>query len=92
MDYKVTHSPERRRFETKVDGHTGYVEYVLAGGRIDIVHTIVPHAIEGRGVASALVKAAFDYAGGNGLKIIPTCSYALAWSRRHPEYAGTTVG
>ena len=38
--------------------------------------------------ASALVKAAYDYARANGLKPIATCSYAVVWLQRHPEYQG----
>lgn len=91
MEYKVTHHPERRHFETTVEGYTGYVEYRREGDSIEITHTIVPTQIEGRGVASSLVKAAYDYAREKGLSVIPSCSYALAWSRRHPEYAEVTA-
>lgn len=90
MEYKVKHFPERHHFETTVEGHTGYVEYIPRGGAIVIAHTIVPPAIEGRGVAAALVQAAYDYARENGLKVIPSCYYAAMWSRRHPEYADIT--
>lgn len=91
MEYKITHHPEHNRFETQVDGHLGYVEYIPMGDKINIIHTIVSTQIEGRGVAAALVKAAYDYARENGLKVIPSCSYARAWSRRYPEYEDVTA-
>ncbi len=91
MDYTVKHDADRHRFETTVDGYTGYVEYVAGRGTLDIIHTIVPMKIEGRGVAAALVKAAYEYARENGLKVIPSCSYAAMWVRRHPEYDEMTM-
>ena len=45
-------------------------------------------AIGGKGIASALVKAAYDYGRCKGLKAIATCSYAVVWLQRHPEYQG----
>lgn len=86
MEYKITHYPEKMRFETTVDGVTAFVQYRLSGDKLDIIHTIVPPAIEGRGVAGALVKYAYDYAIEKGLKPLATCSYAVAWLHRHPDY------
>ena len=88
MDYTITHYPEKNRFETKLDGVTAFVQYRLSGDKLDIIHTIGPPAIEGRGVAAALVKYAYDYAIEHGMKPLATCSYAVAWLHRHPEYAG----
>ena len=59
-------------------------------GALDVRHTIVPDEISGRGIASALVKAAYDYALANGLVPVATCSYAVVWLERHPEYNGKT--
>lgn len=86
MDYKITHEPERNKFVTEVDGITAYVEYVMRDGCLDIIHTIVPRPIEGRGIASALVATAYKYALENGYKCDATCSYAVRWLQRHPEY------
>ena len=77
-------------FRVEVDGVTAYVAYTLADGALDIRHTIVPEEIGGRGIASALVKATYDYALENGYKPVATCSYAVVWLQRHPEYKGTT--
>ncbi len=86
MDYQIEHLPERRRFVTEVDGTTAFVEYDIYGQNLDILHTIVPRPIEGRGIASALVAAAYKYALENGYKCNATCSYAVRWLQRHPEY------
>lgn len=87
---EIRHDKGTCRFSVEVDGYTGYVDYKLADGGLDIRHTIVPKEIGGRGIASALVKAAYDYARAEGLKPVATCSYAVTWLERHPEYNGET--
>lgn len=86
MKYQISHRPEHHRFETVEDGLTAFVEYRLVNNALDIIHTIVPREIEGRGIAAALVETAFDYALANGMKPEATCSYAVAWLQRHPAY------
>ena len=51
MEYTVNHYPEKNRFEVVEDGLTAYVEYRLRGDALDIIHTIVPKNLEGRGIA-----------------------------------------
>lgn len=87
---KIEHYPEKGEFQTIVDGVKAHVSYISDGKMLDIRHTIVPEAIGGRGIASALVKAAYDYAVENHLTPVATCSYAVTWLQRHPEYNGKT--
>lgn len=87
---EIIHIPADNRFQTVVDGYTAYVAYVVQNGGLDIRHTIVPPEIGGRGIAAQLVKATYDYALEHHLQPIATCSYAVAWLQRHPEYHGTT--
>lgn len=87
-DAAILHDDARGRFSTSVDGHTGYLEYELGDGVMDIRHTIVPEAIGGRGIAGRLVREALEYARSEGLKVRPSCEYAAAWMQRHPEFAG----
>lgn len=84
MEYIINHLPERCLFATKIEGYTAYVEYRLMDGSLDILHTIVPPPLEGRGIAAALVKKAYEYASEQGLKPKATCSYAVKWLERHP--------
>jgi predicted GNAT family acetyltransferase len=87
-EYKVIHKPEDRRFEVWENGSVAYVEYYLHDGALDILHTIVPYHLEGQGVGTALVKAAYDWARSEGLRPAATCRFAVAWLRRHPDYNG----
>ncbi|WP_455625516.1 GNAT family N-acetyltransferase [Parabacteroides sp.] len=86
MEYIVKHYPEKYRFEVEENGMTAYAQYRLREDALDIIHTIVPIPMEGRGVAAALVEAAYKYAKEEGLRPLATCSYAVAWLKRHPDF------
>ena len=79
----VSHLAEQQRFETVVDGVTGFLTYERSGSTIAMTHTIVPPAIGGRGVAGELTRTAVGWARGEGLEIDPQCSYVRAWLARH---------
>ena len=83
---KVRHYPERRRFETTVEGHDCEIDYRLAGGVMTITHTGVPQPVGGRGIAAEMTRFALDTARTNGWRVVPACSYAAAYMRRHPEF------
>jgi uncharacterized protein len=87
MSFDIRHDSASRRFETVVDGQHCELDYRLAGKVMTITHTGVPVAVEGRGIASALTQAAMDTARAEGWSVVPACSYAAAWLRRHPEFA-----
>ncbi|OAX87775.1 acetyltransferase [Xanthomonas nasturtii] len=86
------HDPEHQRFNIDTDGQRAELAYRGEGEIMTITHTHththtqVPDAIGGRGVAAALVEAALDYARRSGLKVVPACSYADAYMRRHPQF------
>lgn len=88
----ITHDTTSHRFAVTVDGETAHVAYALHDGALDIRHTIVPEAIGGRGIASMLVRAAYDYALQQGLTPVATCSYAMAWLKKHHEFHGCASG
>lgn len=62
------------------------VTFPTSRGVSTINHTFVDASLRGQGVAGELVKLAADKILSEGNKIVPTCSYAVAWFRRHPEY------
>lgn len=81
----IRHDEAGQRFVVDIDGHLGVLEYTLAHGVMRLVHTGVPAAIGGRGVAGDLVRNALDFARTRGYKVRPECAYAAAWMQRHPE-------
>lgn len=72
--------------------HEAYLQWE-AGGMRDgkevriAVHTVVPHAIGGRGVAAQLVLRMVADAGRLGFLIRPDCSYVAAKFAANPEWA-----
>jgi uncharacterized protein len=92
MGFTIEHDAAHGRFHTRVDGRDGECVYRLAGDVMQIVHTEVHPALQGRGIAAALVDAAFVHARAAGLKVLPLCSYVRAWVRRHPEARSMVVG
>jgi predicted GNAT family acetyltransferase len=82
---EVRHNAAASRFEATVDGRLCYAAYDREDDVLRINHTSVPAPVEGRGIATAIVEYALDYARANGLKVEPWCSYVRAHMRRHPE-------
>lgn len=85
---QIEHQQDRQRFATTVDGHEAELDYRQEGDVLVIVHTGVPSAIAGRGIAGALMQAAVDFAKATGLRVHPACSYAASWMDRHREHDG----
>lgn len=81
--YEVIHDAAENVFYTEVDGYTAYVKYKIRGGALNIMHTVVPDPISGRGVASRLVAATYAYADEQGLRREAVCPYAELWLKRH---------
>lgn len=86
MSPSIQHDPATGRFVTRVDGVDCLLEYQLVGSVMTITHTEVRPAVGGRGIAGALVQQALETARDNGWQVVPACSYAAAWMKRHPQY------
>ncbi|TXD96900.1 N-acetyltransferase [Psychrobacter frigidicola] len=82
----ITHNEAAHRFETTIDGQTGYISYQEQDGALVYDHTIVPQALGGRGVGSDLVKHALDYAREHNKKVVPQCSFVSSYINKHPDY------
>jgi predicted GNAT family acetyltransferase len=80
------HQADAQRFELHLDGHTAHLSYGLRPGVLVAEHTIVPDALGGRGVGSALARHVLDHVVAQGLKLDPQCSFIKAWIDRHPPY------
>jgi len=83
--YTIQNNEAYSRFETTVEGHLSVVDYELDGSVLRITHTVVPPALEGRGIAGALVSAALAHARAHGLKVDAQCPYARSYMDRRPE-------
>jgi hypothetical protein len=82
---EIRHHAAANRFEATVDGLLCFADYALVDNVMRIHHTEVPLALEGRGIAGQIVRAAFAYAEANALEVEPWCGYVRAYMKRHPE-------
>lgn len=85
--HAVRDNPARGRFElTLPGGELGFAAYrETAPGTLAIVHVEVPRAVEGRGVGSQVMAGVLALVRERGQKVVPYCSFAAAYIRRHPE-------
>ena len=73
------------RFEMIVDRHAAVATYAISGDTITFIHTVVPEALRGRGIARELVEFALASARERGLKVVPQCEVFDAYMRKHAE-------
>ncbi len=86
MEQKVIHEKENERFVIYLEGNEVYVEYTMTEEKINLYHTYTHPALRGKGLAAQVVRAAFEFAKENNLKVIPTCSYVQSFIAKNDEY------
>ena len=87
MSPQIEHDREAHRLTATVDGLRCLLLYKLKDDIMTIVHTEVPEALAGHGIGGDLVRAAFELARSESWRVVPACSYAAAFVRKHTEYA-----
>ncbi len=102
---RIEHEADENRFSAFLgESHTpvAYVEYAATGGQcpgpngcsgvLDLFHTYTDPQHRGKGLAAAVVLAAFQYASKHQHGIVPSCSYISgAFLAKHPECRGICV-
>jgi len=90
LDITIVHEPDKYRYELrngeKLIGTAGY----LPDENDDAWNfnsTHVDSEYGGRGLAAQLVNFALTDAKANGHSIVASCSYVVAYLRKHPELA-----
>lgn len=78
------------RFEQLFTDDTGtprtvFADYGVAGDARVILHVEADPALRGSGAAGNFMQSLADHARAEKIGLIPRCSYAVAWFRRHPE-------
>lgn len=84
-----------QRFEqgfADADGRmrTVFADYAVQGDTRVILHVEADPALRGSGAAGKFMQALGEHARAEKLKLAPRCSYAVAWLKRHPEFADVT--
>jgi uncharacterized protein len=88
-EISMVRNEHRHRYEAMYDGElAGFMTYRLAEGTIELVHTEIDDAFEGKGVGSVFVRDVLDEIRRDGtLRVIPSCPFVAEWIERHPDYA-----
>ena len=85
-DDRAAERYEARLRDAPPAAEPSFAAYWRHGDVVTFTHTEVPRELEGRGVASRLVKAALDDVRARGLHAAPMCPYVTQWLRRHHDY------
>lgn len=92
-DVTVTNNTGRQRYEAATPPWdvAGFLDYQETRELVVLTHTEVGPALQGRGIGSALVRAALDDVRERQLKALVICPFIFGWLRSHPEYRDLLV-
>ena len=85
MAGEVRKNEGHKRYELHAEGGIAVAYYEQRGNAVAFVHTVVPEQLQGRGLASTLIKAALADVRERGLKVIAECPFVARYIERHPE-------
>jgi predicted GNAT family acetyltransferase len=75
------------RFEVRLPEGVATLRYRYdVDGSLVLVHSEVPRALEGRGLAGRLARAALESARSRGLHVVVICPFVGAYITKHPEF------
>lgn len=83
----IRDNAEAHRYELDVEGAQAVVTYNLSGQNLMITETLVPQALEGKGIASRLAKHVLEDAKSRNLLVLPVCPFFSSYLQKHPEHA-----
>ncbi|MGE0719224.1 MAG: GNAT family N-acetyltransferase [Alphaproteobacteria bacterium] len=81
----VRDNPAESRFEVRIGDDVAIAQYRISPRGIRFVHTEVPAALGGRGIATALVRHGLGEARRRGLAVLPDCPFFAKYMKEHPE-------
>ncbi|HET6474308.1 MAG TPA: GNAT family N-acetyltransferase [Pseudomonadales bacterium] len=83
---RVTDNTARSRFELEENGLVAFADYRRRDGVLVIPHVEAPPALRGTGTSQRLLEGVLAIVRERGERVLPTCSYAAAYLRRHSEH------
>ena len=89
VDYEyaeIRNNEAEQRYEVKIGDQLAVLEYKRKGDQIIYLHTGVPPALEGHGIANKLAHVALEDARTLKLTVSPVCPFVAAYIRHHQEY------
>ncbi len=86
-DPDIRDDADGKRYVLDIDGAEAVVAYNLHGENLMVTETLVPQALEGRGLAKRLAAHVLDDARARDLKVLPVCSFFADYLQKHPDDA-----
>ncbi|TDN38056.1 N-acetyltransferase [Hymenobacter sp. UV11] len=85
----ISHNATNQEFTAGSGDQQAELAYSLpAAGVIDFVHTFVPEAQRGQGIAEALAQTALGYAREQHLRVRTSCEFMASYvQQHHQQYA-----
>ena len=80
---KVHDNKPDRRFELQIDGHVAFLDYERARGEIRLLHSEVPPELQGRGLATQLIRHAIETAKHEKREVVSMCSAVDNYLAKH---------
>ena len=87
---EVTQNVAEKRFETWAGNQLSKLDYIQDGRNFVITHVGVHPELRGQGLAGKITQVSLEYAREHNLRVVPMCSYAADYIRKHPEYMELT--
>jgi len=82
---EIINNEELQQFEYREGNELATLTYKFYKKDIAFMHTNVPEALAGKGIASALAVSAFEYAKKINKKVMVYCPFVAAYLKKHPE-------
>lgn len=86
LEFNIADNGSKKRYEANIEGNLAIVEYIVAPDKIFLTHTEVPKELEGKGIASTMVKKVLQEIEKRELKLAPLCPFVAMYLKKHPEW------
>jgi predicted GNAT family acetyltransferase len=86
MRVRTTNNAELSRFEVYANGRlAGHSSYRIRNGRMSMLRTWTHPEFQRRGLASAVVRAALEWARSGDLDVLPYCGFVSWYIRQNDQ-------
>lgn len=86
MKYQLIDNKDKKQYEFLIEDRVARIEYIKVKNSIYLTHTEVPVSLEGKGIASNLIKATLEEVKSNNWTFIPLCPFVAGYIKKHPEW------
>ncbi len=76
---EIVHDQEQHTFLIENPEGRSYMEYTQEGNTVTVIHTVVPDALSGKGIAGHLAGALYSWAKEEGYTLLSDCTYMTHW-------------